>query len=303
MAGKFHYGGQAIIEGVMIRGRKKVACAVRRPDGSLVVRTEAARSLAQAHPWLRLSFLRGTPALIDSLLMGFRALVYSADVAMEAEGVKPPSRLWYAFTFVVALAAGVLLFVILPSLALQPLAGNSLLMNLLEGLLRLLIFLGYILIVSRSANIRRIFEYHGAEHMVVNAFESGREISPEAAKDFSTIHVRCGSSFIMLVIFIAILVHAVAGWPAWYIRIPLRLLLIVPIAGISYEIMKLAASPRASRLTAVITAPGLWLQRLTTRPPSEEQIAVAIASLQALLQAEEEEESPQAAPAEAPRGR
>lgn len=299
MAEEFHYGGQAIIEGVMIRGKKTVASAVRLPNGEISVHTEPAKSLVQAYRFLRIPFVRGAPALIDALRIGFRALIRSADVAMEAEGVEPPSRFYYALTFLAALTAALVLFVILPSLALQPFSHNHFLLNLMEGLLRLVVFLGYILIISRWGNIRRLFEYHGAEHMVINAFEAGREITSAEAKDFNTIHVRCGSSFIMLVLFIAILVHAVAGWPVWYVRIPLRLLMIVPIAGISYEIMKLAAKRRESRLTAAITAPGLWLQRLTTRPPEAAQIEVAIAALKAVLKSEAEEEPPQEIPAEA----
>ena len=287
MAGDFHYGGQAIIEGVMIRGKKYVASALRRPDHSIVINCEPAKSLVQSHRWLNVPFIRGTPALIDALTMGMRALIYSADVAMEAEGVKPPSRLYYALSFVAAFAAGIGLFVILPSLALQPLsAKHSLVLNLAEGALKIAIFLAYIWLISRWENVKRIFEYHGAEHMVINAFEAQREISPAGARDFGTVHVRCGSSFIMLVLFVAILVHAVAGWPVWYVRLPLRILMLIPIAGISYELMKLAASPRASRLTALVTAPGLWLQRLTTRQPDEEQLEVAVASLKAVLEAE-----------------
>jgi len=294
LAGEFHYGGQAIIEGVMIRGKTTVASAIRRPDGRIVVHTEPASSLVQAYRWLAVPFIRGTPALIDALRIGFRALIHSANVALEAEGVRPPSRFYYFLTFLGALALGVGLFVILPSVALsfgfaqdkQPLSKHSLTMNFLEGLLRILIFLAYVAVISRWGNVRRLFQYHGAEHMVINAFEAGREVSSEEAKGFATLHVRCGSSFIMLVLFIAILVHFLAGWPAWYVRVPLRLLLIVPIAGISYEIMKLAASPKASWLTAAVTAPGLWLQRLTTRPPDEDQIEVAVAALAAVLKAE-----------------
>jgi uncharacterized protein YqhQ len=270
----------------MIRGKEVVGTAVRRPDGEILVHTETPPSLLVSYPWLKQPFLRGLPALIDSLRIGFRALVYSADVAMEAEKQAPPSKFHYTLTIIGALALGIGLFVLLPSAALQTVGKNHLVKNLLEGLVRIIIFVAYVLVISRMAHVRRIFEYHGAEHMVINAFEHDREITPEAAKEFGTIHVRCGSSFIMLFLVIAILVHAIFGWPVWYWRLASRILLLPVIAGIAYEMMKLAASPKAFWLTKIVTAPGLWLQKLTTRKPDNEQIEVAIAALEAVLKAE-----------------
>lgn len=297
MSGTAHYGGQAIIEGVMIRGKEVVGTAVRRPDGEILVHVDTPPSLLKFYPWLNKPFLRGLPALIDSLRIGFRALVYSADVAMEAEEQAPPSKFHYTLTIIGALALGIGLFVLLPSAALQFVGKNHLVKNLLEGLVRILLFVGYVLLISRMAHVRRIFEYHGAEHMVINAFEQGRDITPEAAKEFDTLHVRCGSSFIMLFLVIAILVHALFGWPVWYWRLASRILLLPIIAGIAYEMMKLAASPKAFWLTKIVTAPGLWLQRLTTRKPDDDQIEVAIAALQAVLKAEAPKDSPQPSPA------
>jgi len=289
LAGDFQYGGQAIIEGVMIRGKKAITSAVRCPDGEIIVHTESPKSLVQTYRWLRFPFLRGAPALIDALRIGYRALTYSANVAMEAEGEKPPSQLYYIVSFAGAFVLGIGLFVVLPNLLLQPLhRQHSITKNLLEGLVKLAFFIGYVLMISRWEHVKRIFRYHGAEHMVINAFERGREISVESAKEYDTVHVRCGSSFVMLVLFVAIVVHCLVGWPKWYYAIPLRILLLIPIAGISYEIMKLAASPRASWLIHIITAPGLWLQRLTTGKPSDDQIEVAIAALNGVLKAEAE---------------
>jgi len=167
-------------------------------------------------------------------------------------------------------------------------------------LVKLAFFIGYVVIISRWEHVKRLFRYHGAEHMVINAYEHGREISKESAKDYGTIHVRCGSSFIMLVFFVAIVVHCLVGWPRWYYAIPLRIALLIPIAGISYEIMKLAASPKASWLTRIVTAPGLWLQRLTTSKPSEDQIEVAIAALNGVLAAEAKMTEPSDKTDEAP---
>jgi uncharacterized protein YqhQ len=270
----------------MIRGKEVVGTAVRRPDGDILVHIDTPPSLLKSYPWLNKPFLRGLPALIDSLRIGFRSLVYSADVAMEGEEQAPPSKFHYTLTIIGALALGIGLFVLLPSAALQRVGGSHVAKNLLEGLIRIVLFVGYVLFISLMAHVRRIFEYHGAEHMVINAFEHGREITPEAAKEFDTIHVRCGSSFIMLFLVIAILVHALFGWPVWYWRLASRILLLPVIAGIAYELMKLAASPKAFWLTKIVTAPGLWLQRLTTRKPGDDQIEVAIAALQSVLKAE-----------------
>jgi len=274
----------------MIRGKSLVGTAVRRPDGEILVHTETPPSLLKSYPGLNKPFLRGLPALIDSLRIGFRALVYSADIAMEAENQKPPSKFHYTLTIIGALALGIGLFVLLPSAVLQPVAGNHVVKNLLEGLIRIIIFVAYVLVITRMAHVRRIFEYHGAEHMVINAFEQGREITPETAKEFDTVHVRCGSSFIMLFLVIAILIHALFGWPVWYWRLASRILLLPVIAGLAYEMMKLAASPKAFWLTKIVTAPGLWLQRLTTRKPSGDQIEVAMAALEAVLKAEAQPE-------------
>jgi uncharacterized protein YqhQ len=297
LAGEFHYGGQAVIEGVMIRGKSTVGIAVRKhpPEGEIVLKTEPPNSLVQKYRWLNIPILRGTPALVDAMRIGMRALMYSADMQLEAENLTPkPKSAWQSFlmgmVLVLSLALGILLFVLLPNSLLyigKMKEFSPFYKNLIEGALKIIVFLIYILLIARMPDVKRLFQYHGAEHMVINAFEHGKAPSVENAQGFSTIHVRCGSAFIALVLFVAIVVHLIAPWPKhWIWAIPLRIGLIIPIAGISYEILRLSASPKYAWLTRTISAPGLWLQRITTRPPTTDQIEVAVAALQGVLEAE-----------------
>lgn len=283
------YGGQAVIEGVMIRGRSFMATACRLPSQEIVVHEEPVNSLLTRYRWLNIPIIRGTPALIDALVIGFRSLIFSADLAMEAENQKPVSNWWYGLTIAAALVIGIGGFIILPSLVVSTWAEDPLGKNLLEGLVRIILFVGYVIVISRLPDIRRMFEYHGAEHKVVNAFESNHRIDLEQAQDFGTIHPRCGSSFILLVLVVAILVHALLGWPSWPVRILSRLATLPLVAGISYEIIRLAGSKRESLCLRAIVAPGLWLQRLTTRQPTQDQMEVAERALQAVVSKEQEQ--------------
>ena len=283
MERRFPYGGQAVIEGVMIRGQSAVGTACRLLDGQIVVRTESPDSLVQRHRWLRLPFVRGTPALIDAIRIGFRALIFSANVAVESEGQNPVSPLTFALTIAGALVVGIGLFVLLPSALIPRVTHDAFLLNLLEGLARLVILVGYILIISRMQNVRRIFQYHGAEHQVIHAFESGSEVNAEAASRFSTSHSRCGTSFLLLVVVVGVLVHALVGWPAWHWRLLSRLLLFPVVAGVAYELIRLAGAHPESLLLRALVAPGVWLQRLTTRQPSPDQVEVALKALEAVL--------------------
>lgn len=312
MAGKFSYGGQAIIEGVMIRGKTAVGIAVRHPNGEIITRVDPPNSLVQNYRWLNIPLLRGTPALFDSLRIGYRALMYSAEVQMEAEAPAPtPTSLpadapWRKrfvaahqefintalmwLTVLVALVFGVVLFVLIPNQLLYLPKFSHLspvIKNLIEGVFKIIVFVGYVLLIARMDHVKRLFQYHGAEHMVINAYEHERGPSLEDAQGFSTIHTRCGTAFIALVIFVAIIVHMIAPWPeVWYKAIPLRILLVVPIAGISYEILKFSATPKGAWLAKTLSAPGLWMQKITTQPPTSDQIEVAVKALQVTLDAE-----------------
>jgi uncharacterized protein YqhQ len=301
------YGGQAVIEGVMIRGRDRVVTACRRHDGSIAVRRDTADGLTQRYAWLRLAFLRGTPALIDSFRLGYRTLMWSADLAMEGEQQKKPSGFLTFLTFLASFAIGIGLFVLLPTMAvnfvfpgakalghhggtllsqLTPTPG-AILPNILEGLLRLLILVGYILVIGRSKEIRRVFSYHGAEHKVVNAWEGSGELTVETAKRYSRIHPRCGTSFLFLVFVVGIFIHALVGWPDNHLlRMATRLIMLPLIAGVAYELIRLSGRFRDSRLVQVLISPGLLLQRLTTAEPNDEQIAVALHAMRTVLEDE-----------------
>jgi uncharacterized protein YqhQ len=297
------YGGQAIIEGVMIRGKTRVAAAVRQKDGSITLLREEADS--KRPRWLSWPVLRGTPALIDSLRLGYRMLMWSADVTMEGEGQRKPNPFEYVFSMVVALVFAVGLFKVLPALLArwlpmmqhvrspgtfwEQLAPSSarILPNLAEGGFSLLILVGYIVAIGFSKEVKRIFAYHGAEHKVVNAWEADEPLTLDTARRYSRIHPRCGTSFLFFLFFVGILVHALLGWPSnIWLLIGSRLVLIPVLAGLSYEIIRLAGRFRLAWWTAVLASPGLLLQRLTTAEPTDDQIEVAMAAMRAVLEDE-----------------
>ncbi|UCH33686.1 MAG: DUF1385 domain-containing protein [Armatimonadota bacterium] len=278
------YGGQAVIEGVMIRGPRHVATACRVADDRIVVHQEPTRSLLTRYRWLNIPFIRGTPALIDALAIGFRSLIHSANLAVEAEGQKPPSPWYFTLSIAVAFVFGIGLFVLLPSAAIGRVTENSFLLNVLEGFARLAIFVAYIAVINRMREVRRLFQYHGAEHKVVNAYEAGRPLTD--ADGFSVIHRRCGTGFIFNVIIVGILVHAVMGWPSFAIRLASRLVVLPVIAGIAYELTRLAGRYGDSLIVRALIAPGMWLERLTTAEPTADQIEVAQRAMQAALDAE-----------------
>jgi uncharacterized protein YqhQ len=279
----FSYGGQAVIEGVMIRGRKGYATALRLASGEIEVKAQPWTPLTERHALLRIPVIRGTPALLDALVVGYRTLMFSADMAAKGEGIKPPTPLQYGLSIAVALGISVGGFVLLPSAVTPKLTGNALLLNVIEGLIRLVFFVIFIVAVSFMPDMRRVFQYHGAEHKVINAFEERGRYSPEDAGDFRTLHQRCGTSFIFMVLFVGILVHAVVGWPVWYWRLVSRLLLLPIVAGIAYELIKLAGAHKSSPLLGALVAPGIWLQKITTKEPTPEQVEVAIRALDSAL--------------------
>lgn len=280
----FSYGGQAVIEGVMIRGRKGYATAFRLADGGIEVEKHHWEPLTRRHRLLSLPIIRGTPALIDAMIIGYRSLMASADVAARGEGMKPPSPLQYGLSIAVALAIAVGGFVLAPSALVPRLHTNPFVLNLLEGLVRLCAFVLFLLVTLLMPDMRRVFQYHGAEHKVINAFEATGRYGQEEADRCRTLHQRCGTSFIFTVLFVGILVHALVGWPSMALRLISRLLLLPVVAGIAYEVIKLAGSHKSSHLLGALVAPGMLLQRITTRQPTDDQVEVAIKALEGALE-------------------
>ncbi|WP_425451662.1 DUF1385 domain-containing protein [Thermodesulfitimonas autotrophica] len=278
------YGGQAVIEGVMMRGPEAWAVAVRRPDNSIVVRREPLRALSSSGIWRRPLF-RGMAVLYEALVIGIQALSYSAEQAVGEEE-RPVGRWEIAATVFLGIVLAVFLFAIIPA-GLAYLARGAVSsgagQNLLEGLVRLGVFLLYIVLVGLIPDIRRVFAYHGAEHRVINAYEAGAALTIEGVRGYPVLHPRCGTSFILVVLLLSILIFSFLGQePLWW-RLLSRVLFLPLIAGISYEFIKLAARKQGNAFCQFLVAPGLWLQRLTTREPDDAQVAVALAALDAVL--------------------
>ncbi len=277
------YGGQAVIEGVMIKGPSKMAVAIRKPEGNIVVHKEDVASTRQKFPFLKWPFLRGCIALWESVSLGINALIFSANETAESEEEelsRGEMGLSVLFAFVIAIS----LFVVAPTVAINYLrAGFSggFALNMAEGVLRIGILVGYILMISRMDDIQRVLEYHGAEHKVIHAYENEQEISVNKALTYPRLHARCGTSFLLLVALVSVFLYSFFGWPGLFQRLMVRLALLPVVAGISYELIRLAGSSDFPLLKLVI-APGLWLQKLTTREPDREQIEVALRALQAV---------------------
>ena len=283
-------GGQAVLEGVMMRGISTWAIAVRKPDGRISVSSEPVVSWAKRHRMLRLPVIRGVVALGESLKIGFRALGISANAQIEDEDDQEPiGGLTWTLTIAASLVMSIGLFFVIPVGAtslIKDELGSALLFWLVEGLLRTAIFIGYIVAISRLSDLRRVFQYHGAEHKTISCFEAGDRLVPERAARYSRLHPRCGTSFLLIVMVLAIFVFAPIGLPAWYWLVASRILGIPLIAGLSYEVIKWAGRNRHHGWVRTLMWPGLMLQNLTTREPDLEQLAVAIASLEEVLAVE-----------------
>jgi uncharacterized protein YqhQ len=297
-------GGQAVLEGVMMRGVSTWAVAVRTPEDRIEVTTEPLVSWAKRHRVLRWPVIRGVVALAESLKIGFRALAISANAQLvEEDGVEPEpiGGFTWAMTIVFSLVLAIGLFFVVPVSAtslIKDQLGSAFLFWLVEGVLRTAIFIGYIAAISRLPDLRRVFEYHGAEHKTISCYEAGDELTPARAETYSRLHPRCGTSFLLIVMVLAIFVFAPIGLPAWYWLVLSRILGIPLIAGLSYEVIKWAGRNRRKRWVRALIWPGLMLQYLTTREPDREQLAVAIASLEAVLAVETPEESADIEPIE-----
>jgi uncharacterized protein YqhQ len=283
-------GGQAVIEGVMMRSPTFYATAVRTPHGRIVIQKTRYRGLTHRFKWLNIPIVRGAINLVETLWIGIQSLSYSASQAMD-EDEKPEkkksqlaSSLSIAGSIVFALGAGFLLFFFIP-LWLTELfpVENSILFNLIDGVFRLVIFLAYILLIARWKEMRRIFQYHGAEHKTIYTFENGKDLTTDNARTYTTLHPRCGTSFLLVVMLVSVVVFAFLGRPDdWSDRL-LRFAMIPLIGGIAYEFIKMSAKERVARYFGFAIWPGLTLQRVTTREPSDDMLEVAIAALDACL--------------------
>ncbi len=284
---KLSVGGQAVIEGVMMRGPKDVATAVRDPNGRIQVETHPVSSIADRYPILKKPMLRGTVSLVESLVLGLRSLSYSAKMAGDEDEQLTDKEM--AGTIIFALVLASILFIAIPTGAAKFfhfITDDPVFLNLMEGFLRLAIFLAYIGGISRMKDIRRVFQYHGAEHKTIHCYEAGLPLTVENVQRFSRLHPRCGTNFLLIVMLVSIFVYAFLGWPSLIERIVSRILLLPVVAGISYELIRFAG--RTTNPVALkLIQPGLWLQYLTTRPPQDDMVEVAIESLKAVLPAEE----------------
>jgi uncharacterized protein YqhQ len=285
-------GGQAVLEGVMMRGPRNWAVAVRKPDGEIAHVQRTIDPLATRHWSLRLPIVRGVVALGESLAIGFRALSVSANYAAQdaAEGDPEPEEIgrWTLFfSFAVAIGFALMLFKVGPALLADTLPiHDGFLFVLVEGLIRVTVFIGYLALLSFIPSLKRVFQYHAAEHKAINAYEAGEELTPEVTQRYSLIHPRCGTAFLLWVMVIGVFVFAFFGRPAWYWLIISRILLLPVIAGVAYELIRFAGKHQDNKILMTALAPGLWLQRLTTREPTLDQLEVSIRALREVLNQE-----------------
>jgi len=290
MLKSFQYGGQAVIEGVMMRGPREVAVAVRKPKGEILVDRRALNPITEKYTLLKRPVLRGVVALFEALVLGIKMLTFSANVVMEEEEEEDLSPLEIALTVAAAVGLAVLLFVVVP-VALAHLGRGYLGpfgQNLLEGLVRIVVLFGYVAGISLMKDIQRVFQYHGAEHKVIHAFEAGEDMSRiDNIQKYSTLHPRCGTAFLLMVVVLTVFFFSFLGSHGLLFRIFSRILLLPLIAGIAYELIKFSAKHADNRLVYLFIIPGLWLQKLTTREPDDSQVEVALLALNEVLPAEE----------------
>jgi uncharacterized protein YqhQ len=284
----FHYGGQAVIEGVMMRGQRVTATVVRHPKGHLVTRANPLPSFYTGG-MRKTPMVRGVTILAETMVLGIRSLMFSANVALEEEGEEKPANISGGFIWgvmVVSLVLAVGLFFLAPLFLanlLDPYVESSLLFHLVEGLIRLVIFVAYLRIIGSFGDIKRTFAYHGAEHKTINAIEDGAPLEVANVRKYSTAHTRCGTSFLLAVLVIAIIVFALVGQQALWLMILTRVMLLPVIAALGYEATRYSANHPDNLLVRLLRSPGLWLQRLTTREPDDSQLEVAMAALEKVM--------------------
>ncbi len=297
MEKKTTVGGQAVIEGVMMRGSMGLATAVRLPNGNIEVKKESSKSLTKKNKFFGLPIIRGFISLIESLIIGIKSLEYSASFFEDEEESESKFDKWFEKTFkdkgntvlmgislVISLTFAVLIFFILPtvltSLVKKTMTSNVLVLNIIEGIIRVVIFLAYIFFVGKLEDIKRVYQYHGAEHKTIFCYESGIDLTPENAKKFGRLHPRCGTNFLFLVMVISIIIFSFTGWQSIGQRIVSRILLLPVVSGVTYEVIKWLGKSD-SKVAKIIAWPGLLLQNITTQEPDESMLEVAITSLKA----------------------
>jgi uncharacterized protein YqhQ len=289
-------GGQAVLEGVMMRTPSNWAVAVRKPNGEIAQVCRPITSPMARRRLFRLPVVRGVVALGESLAIGFRALAISASYAAQGEDEEESVELTRGqilFAFAIAIGFALMLFKVGPALITSRLGLQTTgAFVAVEGLIRVAIFVAYLALISLLPDLRRLFQYHAAEHKAINAYEAGEELTPERVQRYSLIHVRCGTAFLLWVMVIAIFVFAFFGRPAWYWLILTRIALLPVIAGLAYELIRFAGRHRENRALLVLLAPGLWLQRLTTREPTLDQLEVSIRALEEVLERERRQQQP-----------
>lgn len=285
----FQYGGQAVIEGVMMRGRNFLAVAVRKNNGEIIIKKDPVGSITKKYPVLKWPFIRGIIGLGESFGIGMKTLMFSADQYMEEEGEAKLSGWESALMITVALALTVVLFIVLPLFArslFNKILSGQFWGNMIESTIRILILVGYVSAVSFLKDIQRVFAYHGAEHKVINTYEAKEDLTVDNARKHTTFHPRCGTSFLLFVVIISAILFSFLKYDTIWMRFATRLALLPVVAGISYEIIKFTGRRQNFFLWRWLSTPGFWLQRLTTREPDDAQLEVAINSLVAVLQEE-----------------
>lgn len=284
-------GGQAVLEGVMFRGGEKISLAVRKPNGEIHVESQIAKSLNKRHKLLGLPIIRGAMNLVDAMKLGVEMLTHSANISEGEEGEQLSKKdIFFAVFFAIAATIG--LFFVAPTLLVELLewvfGKEFLFKNIVEGIIRLSLFLSYVVVISKLKEIYRVFQYHGAEHMVVHCYEQQEDLTVENVSRYSPLHKRCGTSFLLLVMVISVGIFSMLPWMSILPRILLRIVIVPLIAGVAYEVTRLAGKSK-SRLVYVLMLPGLYLQKLTTRNPDFDQIEVAISALKGVLDMDSEE--------------
>ncbi len=287
---RYTYGGQALIEGVLMRGRDAIAVAFRSPEGGIVWETERLDSGFHGSRWSRLPLIRGLVVLYETLVVGTRWLVRSASLAASEEGVEL-GRGAVALMLGVTLAAGIGVFFLLPLIIATVTTSNidnGFVQHLVEGLVRIAIFIGYLVLIAQAKDVRRVFQYHGAEHMTIHAWEAGDPLTTAEVRKYPTAHQRCGTEFLVVVIALSILMFSLVGRQTPLVMIVSRIVLIPVIAALGYELLRFGARHRGNRVVRAIMTPGIWVQKITTRQPTDDMIEVAIVSMEQALAADGE---------------
>ncbi len=282
---KYNYGGQAVIEGVMMRGKRFWAIAVRKANQGITLKEGPVQSIAEKYPILGKPFIRGSVALVESLIFGMKSLTYAANEYAEGEEEELSTKDLF-FTFVFAILLTVVIFIMLPAFIIrniQATINNDFLLNLVEGLIKISFFILYIIGISLMKDIQRVFQYHGAEHRTINCYEAGEELVVENVQKYSTIHARCGTNFLLITLFMSVFIFTFFGRPSFILRVLIHVAILPIVAGLSYEIIRKAGQENPHPFFAWIAAPGMALQKLTTRKPDDDQVQVAIEALKAVL--------------------